>query len=246
MAPETHRYDLYKEKTVEAIIALFNQKEIMKPEFDNLEGYKYPDFDYIKTGKNQDDYVEALRKMAAGNILDEKIHDLELRCPKCKSPNISTRYLCPFCESIDVTKIILVEHLNCGNSSNQFDFRDDNTCPNCFKKYSEGGYRVAGKSFECSNCGKQINHLSIAHFCRVCESVFSLENAIQRKVFSYSINKKAKDEIETSILFPSEIGKMLTDLQQGYSLTFGSIVRGKSGVEYRFDLTFSSKKKTGP
>src|SRR3990170_7496126 len=239
------RGELYKDSRVEIIIELLAANKKIEPKFDLSNGYTYPDLDKIMVenpGENRDEF---LRKMVKAKILDKELFDIEFRCPQCKSPDFSTRYLCPFCKSMTIIKNILVEHINCGQTSNKsslceeswFDF-----CPNCNKKYSEGGYRVVGKWFECSNCAKQIRNPMIAHFCRNCHNTFSFEDAIQREIYIYSPNSEAKKETEASVLFPSEIKKILANAN--YAVEPSNFINGKSGIKHKFDYVSSNNKKT--
>jgi hypothetical protein len=115
-------------------------------------------------------------------------------------------------------------------------------CPNCNKKYTEGGYRIVGKWFNCPTCGKQIKNPLIIHVCRACNNNFSFDDAIQREVYSYSLNRLAKDEIDADTRFLSDIKKMLTN--NGYSVRISNVITGTSGIEQKFDFVFSDKKKT--
>src|SRR3990172_433165 len=96
------RGELYKDSRVEVIIELLVANKKIKPIFDLSNGYTYPDLDKIiveNPGENRDEF---LRKMVEAKVLDKELFDIELRCPKCKSPDSSTRYLCPFCKSMRI------------------------------------------------------------------------------------------------------------------------------------------------
>jgi hypothetical protein len=239
------RGDLYKDSRVEVIIELLVANKKIEPKFDLSNGYTYPDLDKIMVenpGENRDEF---LRKMVKAKVLDKELFDIELRCPKCKSPDFSTRYLCPFCKSMTIIKNVLVEHINCGQTSTKSGLREESWfdfCPNCNKKYSEGGYRVVGKWFECSNCAKQIRNPMIAHFCRNCHNIFSFDDATQREIYCYSLNSEAKKEIENGVVFPSEIEKVLTNAN--YAIKDSNVANGKSGIKHKFNFVSSNNKKT--
>jgi hypothetical protein len=239
------RRELYKDSRLEALIILLSDNKKIEPKFDLSNGYTYPDLDKImpeNAGENKDDF---LKRVVTAKVLDKELFDIEFRCPKCKSPDFSTRYLCPFCESMTIIKNLLVEHINCGQTSTKSNLREESWfdfCPNCNKKYSEGGYRIVGKWFECSNCDKQVKNPMIAHFCRNCHNIFSFDDAIQREVYSYSLNSEAKKEIEAAVIFPSEIKRILTNAN--YKIKASNVINGKSGIEQKFDYVASNNKKT--
>ena len=240
-----NRGELYKDSRVEVIIELLVANKIIEPKFDQSFGYTYPDLDKIVVENPGESKDEFLRKMVEGKVLDKELFDIEFRCPQCKSPDFSTRYLCPFCESMKIVKNIYVEHINCGQTSTKPSFNKQSWfdfCPNCNKKYSEGGYRIVGKWFECSNCTKQIKNPMIAHVCRNCHNTFSFEDAIQREIYVYSPNSEAKKEIENGVVLPSEIEKVLTNAN--YTVKDSNVVNGKSGLKHKFDFVSSSKEKT--
>jgi len=238
------RGELYKDLRVEVIIELLVANKKIEPKFDLSNGYTYPDLEKIMVENPEENRDAFLGRMVAAKVLDKELFDIELRCPKCKSPDFSTRYLCPFCKSMRIVKNILVEHINCGQTSTKpsfgqaswFDF-----CPNCNKKYSEGGYRVVGKWFECSNCTKQIRNPMISHYCRNCHNTFSFEDATQCEVYFYSLNDEAKKEIENGVVFPSEIEKVLTNANYAKD---SNVVNGKSGLKHKFNFVFSNNRKT--
>jgi len=240
-----NRGELYKDSRFEALITFLNDNKRIDPKFDLSQGYTYPDLEKIISANKDDDKDDFLTKMLSARILDRELFDIELRCPKCKSPNLSTRYLCPFCQSMTIVKNLLVEHVTCGETSTKSNIREQtwfDFCPNCNKKYSEEEIRIVGKWFECSNCTKQIKNPMVAHYCRSCHAVFSFDDAIQREVYSYSLNSEAKEEIESGVLFPSEIKKVFAN--SNYTIEASNVVKGTSGVEHRFNYVSSSKKKT--
>jgi hypothetical protein len=240
-----NRWEVYKDARFEALIGLLSAKNKIEPKFDLSNGYTYPDLDKIMLENAGENKEEFLRKMVRAKVLDKKLFDIEFRCPKCKSPDFSTRYLCPFCESMTIIRNLLVEHINCGQTSTKSSLHDENEsdfCPNCNKNYSEGGYRIVGKWFECSNCGKQIKNPLIAHFCRNCHNIFSFDDAIQHEIYSYSLNSETRKEIEAFVPLPSEVRKILTDAN--YSIKVSNVIKGKSGIEHKFDYVTSNNKKT--
>jgi hypothetical protein len=240
-----NRQELYKEAKFEAILKFLSENKVIEPKFDLSRGYTYPDLEKICPENTVENKSVFFMKLASAKVLTKDLFDIEIRCPTCKSSNFSTRYLCPFCQSIEIVKNLLVEHTNCGQISTKSNFQEESWfdfCPNCNKKYSEGGIRIVGKWFECSNCGKQIKNPMVTHFCRNCRSMFQFEDAVQHKVYSYSLSSEAKEEIENYIILPSEIIKILTNAK--YTIKNSNVMKGKSGIEHKFDYISSNDKKT--
>jgi DNA-directed RNA polymerase subunit RPC12/RpoP len=161
---------------------------------------------------------------------------MEIRCPECGSPNVSTRYLCPVCGSFHIKKTILMEHLDCGYLGNLITFGDPLVCPKCGQPLIEGAYRNAGSIYECADCKKQIDTPFVNHWCRNKASNFSFENAIYQGKFSYFPTKETQEDLERGIIFISPI----TGIFGGLGLKQMDVPKivGTSSVELTFDVGY--------
>lgn len=235
------RRDLYKDPGLEAFFATYLStfKEI-KPNFFLIDGYKYPDLEKALE-KNTEEIGRLFEKMVEVKILDKELYDVEIRCPDCNSPNISTNYLCPLCKSINIVRKCLVDHIPCGHIDTLINFEKKKICPTCNKEYKEGGYRIIGEWYECGKCSKQLETPFVAHFCRDCRERFSFDDAICKDVYSYSLSPIAEDEMKAGILFPSQVRKLLTNLS--YDLKNPGWVKGESGIEHKFDFLALARAK---
>lgn len=244
MQTEQIRKELYEDPDFKQIIGLILDLKEILPKFDSINGYIYPELAKFVEGK-EENTAKILEKMATAQVLDKKLYDIELRCPKCKNPNFSTKYLCPFCESMEIFNNLLVEHISCGKNSTLSNLKQASIfdfCPNCQKKFVEGEYRIIGKWFECSTCGKQIKNPLVTHVCRNCENKFSFDDAIRQEIFSYSLSSIAENEVKTVAVLSSEIKKLLK--KANYAVREENVLKGKSGMDHRFDFICSDKKKT--
>jgi len=215
--------------------ALISKTGRLDPVFDLQYGYRYPDVEKA-TNKDSDGAVALLEDLYEGGILDSQIYDMEIRCPECGSPNVSTRYLCPVCGSFHIKKTILMEHLDCGYLGNLTTFGDPLVCPKCEQPLVEGAYRNAGSIYECADCKKQIDTPFVNHWCRNTASNFSFENAIYQGKFSYFPTTGTKEDIDRGILFISPI----TTIFEGMGLKKMDVPKivGTSGVELSFDVGY--------
>jgi DNA-directed RNA polymerase subunit RPC12/RpoP len=217
------------------ITALLSSTGRLDPVFDLEYGYKYPNVEKA-INKDSDGAVALLEDLYEGGVLDSQIYDMEIRCPECGSPNVSTRYLCPVCGSFHIKKTILMEHLDCGYLGNLVTYGDPLVCPKCGQPLIEGAYRNAGSIYECADCKKQIDTPFVNHWCRNKGVNFSFENAIYQGKFSYFPTTETKEDIERGIIFISPITKIFENL--GLKKMEDPKIVGSSGVELVFDAGY--------
>ncbi|MFQ6052801.1 MAG: hypothetical protein ACE5OO_01045 [Candidatus Bathyarchaeia archaeon] len=161
---------------------------------------------------------------------------MEIRCPNCSSANISTNYACPHCDSTNIERHALIEHITCGYIDDITEFQTDGEliCPNCKSRLTGGSYRSAGSWFECPDCGRRVEVLSVIHACRDCGARFAFDRARYSRVYTYSLNKAALEEIEREILFTFRIKSFFQKL--GYKVQSPGQIRGESGIQHEFDV----------
>lgn len=154
---ESERQDTYKSPEVERFLTdIIAKKPEITPVFDLEFGYRYPDVEKGLT-KKPEESREFLERLAKVGVLERKLYAMGLRCPKCESPNVDARYVCPFCGSIDVKKDALIEHVTCGYIDVMTNFKSDGdyVCPKCHNKLAPGSYRMAGSwyAFQAAESG---------------------------------------------------------------------------------------------
>ena len=231
-----NRVDFYKRSDVEAVIQILQAKGgHLEPIFDLELGYRYPDVEKA-IGKNHEDTLKLLEELFSAKILDNKIYDMEILCPDCRSPNISTRYLCPSCGSFHIKKTFLREHLECGYLGPVVTYGDPMLCPKCQKEMVEGSYNNAGSIYECADCKKQIDTPFVNHWCRTKNFTFSFENAIYQSKFSYFPTIDTSEDIQRGIIFISEVTRIFENF--GMKRFENIKVTGESGVELTFDIGY--------
>ena len=231
------KYEYYKDPEVETFMTSVLEKvESVKPVFDLEQGYRYP---HVETAiKSDPDKTNAfLENLVQAEILDKHLHDMELRCPTCNSPNISVNYICPKCISSHIRKTILLEHNICGYIGTVINFGEPLLCPRCGQQIKEGEYRDAGSIYECASCNQQIETPFIDHGCRKCGSKFSFENALYQPKYAYSPTKLTRVEMNQGIVYLGQVVSVFEE--QGFIRESDTKIRGESGTEHVFDVAFS-------
>ena len=233
------RVEVYKDHRAQLLLSKFITGEIKRidPVFDYKYGYRYPVVEAI-VGSSSDVNV-FLKQLFKGGILDRELYDKVLHCPNCNSANISVRYRCPYCESFDVKKGSLIEHIPCGyiDTEERFQTDDELVCPKCNKKLTkvDKDYRKAGVWCTCNECDKSFDIPTTSHFCRDCHKDFMFEDAICKDVYSYTLSNQAIKEASLGWVLIAPIKEFLQT--HGYKVESPGHLKGASGASHAFDIT---------
>ncbi|MEM1659747.1 MAG: hypothetical protein QXR17_01165 [Candidatus Bathyarchaeia archaeon] len=231
------RSELYKDTKIQSLLSFFISGEIteLKPVFNLKHGYLYPQVESI-TG-DREKVENFLTQLYEAGILDRQLYDRIIYCPKCKSQNISTHYCCPYCESFDIKRSSLLEHVKCGYIDVEDKFRKNEKlyCPKCKIEIIQGkDYRKAGIWCTCKECGKSFDTPIVKHFCRNCQETFTFENLEMKDVYTYRLNEKVKNEIAPGLIFIGPIKELLERL--GFKVDSPAFLKGRSGATHTFDI----------
>ncbi|MDP2900186.1 MAG: hypothetical protein Q8O47_04390 [Candidatus Bathyarchaeota archaeon] len=235
------RTALYKEPGVERLLReLFEKDAKIEPSFDLEYGYRYPQVEKL-TGHGVDETKSLLNKMTDLGIFNKEKFDEGILCPKCRSPNITINYSCPYDNSKEIERDSLIEHLACGHIDTLSHFKRENdlVCPRCKANLTPGSYRNAGSWNTCGSCGRRLESLWVLHKCRKCGATFTFEDAQIQESYIYSLSEFAKADIKRGVFFASQLREIVE--RHGYSITTPLVLKGSSGIDYDFDLIATTK-----
>lgn len=232
------RLELYKERDTQALLSKFLNDEIKEllPVFGPDQSYGYPTAEAIVGDRS---LAEALldRLFQAG-ILERRIYDETIHCPKCGSTRISVRYSCPHCKSFDIRKSSLIEHVKCGYMDVEDNFKKDGklVCPKCHEelKKPDVDHRRAGVWCTCKDCSKSFDIPVTSHFCRDCHGDFTFEEIVIKNAYSYSLAEKARNEATLGWTLITPIKDLLG--KEGFRVESPAFLKGKSGANHSFDI----------
>ncbi|MEM3442525.1 MAG: hypothetical protein QXM86_01515 [Candidatus Bathyarchaeia archaeon] len=235
---KVERLELYKDRNTQVFLSKFLSNEIkeLEPVYDPQIGYHYPIVEAIVGDAEAAE--EFLNKLFAAGVLERKLYDKVIYCPKCESPNVSVRYQCPYCKSFNIKRSALIEHVKCGYMDAEEKFVKGNRliCPKCqgeLKKL-DVDYRKAGMWCTCNDCGKSFDIPNVAHFCRSCHTNFVFEDAVIRDVYAYSLREEAKEEVAVGWVIIAPIRDFL--VENGFKVESPAFLKGKSGANHMFDI----------
>lgn len=243
---ESERTEIYKDRNTQIFLGKFLSGEIneLEPVYDPNLGYRYP---MVETIVGDVAKVEPfLNKLYEAGILERKLYDKTIYCPKCSSANISIRYCCPYCKSFDIQKSSLIEHVKCGYMDVEENFRkgDRYVCPKCSEdlKKIDVDYRKAGIWCTCKDCGKSFDIPISEHFCRDCHENFTFEEISIEDVYSYTLNREVREEAALGWALITPIREFL--IEEGFQVESPAFLKGKSGANHSFDIVASRKETT--
>ncbi len=240
---KAERMELYKERNAQVLLSKFLSDEIreLQPVFDVKSGYRYPTVEAI--AGNAADAETFLKRLFEVGILDRKLFDKVILCPKCSSASVSVHYCCPYCKSFDIRKSALIEHVKCGYMDVEENFNKGGklNCPKCHDdlKKIDVDYRRAGIWCTCKDCGKSFDIPVTGLFCRDCHSNFGFEDAIIKEVYSYTLKEEARKEAALGWVLVAPISELLAE--SGLEVQGPAFVKGKSGANHMFDVVARSK-----
>jgi hypothetical protein len=238
---KAERLELYRDRDTQVLLGKFLSGEIsvLEPTYDSQIGYRYPAVEAIVGDSSK--VAIFLNKLYEAGILERKLYDKVIYCPKCGSANISIRYCCPYCKSFDIQKSSLIEHVKCGYMDVQETFLKGTklVCPKCEEelKKVDVDYRKAGIWCTCRDCRKSFDIPVSAHFCRSCHENFTFEEATIADVYSYSLNEEVKGEAPLAWVLITPVQELL--VEEGFHVESPAFVKGKSGANHRFDIAAS-------
>jgi hypothetical protein len=232
------RAELYKERETQILLSKFLSGEIgeLEPVYDSELGYHYPPIESI-SGDAPSAEAFMIKLFEAG-ILERRLYDKNVYCPKCGSANISIHYCCPYCKSFSIQKSSLIEHIKCGYMDVEENFHRANklVCPKCHEELRKPDvdYRRAGIWCNCKDCSKSFDIPVPAHFCRVCHTDFTFEDAKISDVYVYTLKEDVKEEATVGWVLIAPIKELLAE--NGFEVESPAFLKGKSGANHMFDI----------
>lgn len=242
------RLKLYKDQNTQFFLNKFISGEIseLEPVYNCKLGYHYPSVEAIVG--NASEAETFLNRLYEAGILERKLYDKVIYCPKCGSANVSIRYCCPYCKSFDISKSALIEHVKCGYMDVEDNFRKGKklVCPKCNEelKKPDVDYRKAGVWCNCKECGKSFDIPVATHFCREKSTTFTFEDAIIKDVYVYRLKEEAKKEFFEDLGLVVPIQEVLT--KKGFTVEMRGSIKGRSGASHTFDVIVYRSGKRKP
>ena len=226
------------------VLSYVADRGILKPKFNPEYGYYY---EIPGSSLDRETLMELLDELASEGYLDRRLYFKPVRCPSCRSYDVSVFYVCPHCGSRDFEKQVLVEHIPCGyiGTIEGFQRNGGTRCPRCRVEVKPETLRKVGVWFRCMNCGRASPNLTPMHLCKKCGLEFTLNDADFDVIYTYRITRLGERRLSDE----RAIHRPLADVfkEHGYVPETKSRIRGVSGVAHTLSMLFrdSSGSKVG-
>lgn len=228
--------------------------KIIKKAKDDYNGLLVPEIDRV-TAKHGyrilrdlgDEFDTAfLNNLTTLGIFEKTINNKYLVCPEHESSFLlSVRINCPKCNSIDVSKLHLLEHRACGYISEKkhFIILSDGTlkCPSCNKqiKNQEKELRLPASWYLCNDCADKFDEAKISLHCNEFDHDFAINQASSIALYNYVLSDSGNNSQFDHAVLRSELVKIL--IKHDYTTNENYIAKGKSGLDHSVDIMGTDK-----
>jgi hypothetical protein len=191
-----------------------------------------------------EDNLDFLEKLASTDfdILERVVSERLAVCPEHpESFSTNMRLTCQHCDSLNITKLHLVEHKRCGYISENTNFQTSEDgvitqCPSCKKPIRDTKKEIAIPAmwYTCNDCKEKFDDVSAKLHCRTFNHDFEISDAR----FNVIPGFKVKNLGDTSNASISPILKQVKSLLDsfGFAVEENHTVVGKSGNHYNVNI----------
>jgi len=182
-----------------------------------------------------DDLLSDLWKQG---YLQRKFYGNVFRCPHDGTTSLRPRLLCPSCNSEEIERVNMIEHLKCGHVDIEKNFLKDGeyVCPKDGKKLHQIGvdYTKPGPAYYCPHCDEKHPEPLERWTCNSSDHSFSLEEAVEEKIFEYVLNEDKREEALHVFELIQPIGDVFKKF--GFKIETFHKVKGSSGISHLVDI----------
>ncbi len=225
-----------------------NLQEIV-PVFDPDEGFTYCPVLEEMGIRDCEGLEDVLRELTREGILRAELHDNIAVCGRCGSHRLIIRPVCPYCGSINFNRTTVIEHLACGYSGPETDFKTPSgemICPKCGKKLRAIGvdYLRTADVYLCSDCGEFFSLPELKFVCADCGKENSVKDLRIERVYRYRVVLERIRSLEEAS-FLNELASRMLELGMTVEGP-GAKVKGVSGIEQGFTFVIRSPREPIP
>jgi len=208
----------------------------------------YPLLKEIEEDESNISFLEKLTSPGF-DILEKDVYDRLLVCPEHKENfSVSLRLYCSSCNSLDLTKLQLLEHKTCGYIGERKEFgilADDNkitSCPGCGKTIRDMGKEVRklGMWYQCNKCKTKFDNPIMKFRCRKFDHDFDINQSDAVIIPSYKPKKVSKTISNYLVSLIPQVKRVL--VLHGLNVHDSTSIKGKSGVSHQVSIFADDRK----
>ena len=213
----------------------------IKPQLDFTTelGFIYPVVEQAVNVKGQE-AISLVESLTGKGILKKSFFDRLLRCPRCQSIHLRPSTHCPKCNSGNVSRGRILQHLACSYTGIEDEFTSAGkgryVCPRCNVELRTMGadYQSQGVLRKCRDCGEIFSVPLLKWRCLKCSSLADEDEVDEVNVYAYSLDETKKNWLDFELQSKAQFVELLR--QRGYKVTENAIVKGRSGAEHCIDI----------
>lgn len=234
---------IFRKEEVQKLLRAFKDGKIefLEPRFDYEQGISYP----VAAE------VARVPAEAVGPILDElsslgvlvaSVVNNVVVCPICGSFRFTASLRCPVCDSHNLVKGVMIEHLACGHLDVEKNFQRAGQliCPRCGKALKAIGvdYRRPGILYRCLDCDGVSSNPRKRYTCNNGHNSDE-EGLIMCAVKAYRLNLAKRGLLEKETV---EFEPLLCKFNDVWSYKAPAVISGPSDVKHEFAFALWSKR----
>lgn len=200
------------------------------------DGFTYPEIDRI-LGTSGRETAQILESLAEEDILLKQPFEKLLLTAE-GSPQVIPVERCPHCDSGNLARGRVLEHLACGCVGLEDDFKVGlkYICPKCKRELTLIGtdYRSPGVRYRCRNCNEIFPSATIKWRCLKTGKSCALDELQEVWLYSYRLNEVKKDWLEFELKPKTQFIDFLKS--RGYEVEELAKVAGRSGATHTLDI----------
>jgi hypothetical protein len=190
-----------------------------------------------------DEVESVLEFLKQSRIITSEVSDTVLKCPSCNSYKFSFSFVCRICESTNVARRPVIEHLPCGNIDFEENFQTGNNqdsfllCGKCHKRLTAIGvdYAKPGYFFKCNSCSATLPNVENKYNCFECGKVCAVDELSQLPLYTHLVDlEKLYEFMSDHQSFLSPLIETLT--RTGIRSALPGEVVGESKLKHTFNL----------
>jgi len=197
----------------------------------------YPRVEEV-AGVTTDRAQDLVRNLCELGYLNRSFSTMVYRCPFDNTTSLRPRLICPVCQSEEIERVPLIEHLTCGHVDQEKNYvkGEDLQCPNCGKTLNQIGvdYRRPGHAYYCPTCGEYSPAPIEKWSCNAENHVFEMEEAVAERLYTYTLNEAKRGEVSNVFGFIEPVKEAY--VRCGYDAETFQTLTGKSGVAHLVDV----------
>ncbi|MCE4617621.1 MAG: hypothetical protein F7C32_03450 [Desulfurococcales archaeon] len=243
--------------TYHLLYRIVKHPEELVPRYDpETDSYISPLMEHFKKYFKDASEFQARMNLITGFLLNHgalksTVYTRRIECPRVNEHGPSrmiTEYHCIFCGSFNLEKVRVIQHVTCGFTGIESQFKKDPAtgmlvCPYCnvplLRKNED--YRILKHAYQCMDCRKINMVPKIVHRCSKCGGVYDYRDVLYTPIYRFKQGPYAERLYMGKELILLGLKRYFTE--KNYKVKENVKVRGLTLVEYKVDLLIAKTRR---